>query len=60
MQRMYGLQRLLGQLLQLQGRAVVRVVPRMQRVRGMPGLRGMQCKLPERMLGLYFLQHKLQ
>jgi hypothetical protein len=59
-QRLFGLQRMLGQLLQLQGRAVVRVVPWVQRLRGLRRLRGMQRQLPKRMLWLYILQHQLQ
>jgi hypothetical protein len=59
-QRLFGLQRMLGQLLQLQGRAVVRVVPRVQRLRGLRRLRRLQRQLPKCMLGLHFLQHQLQ
>ena len=59
-QRLFGLQRMLGQLLQLQGRAVVRVVPRVQRLRGLRRLRRLQRQLPKCLLGLYLLQYQLQ
>jgi hypothetical protein len=59
-QRLLRMQRLLGQLLQLQGGPVVCLMPRVHRLRRLPRLRWMLRELPECMLGLHLLQHQLQ
>ena len=59
-QRLFGLQRMLGQLLQLQRGTVVCLVPWVQRMRRMSRLWWMHRQLPKCLLGLYLLQYQLQ
>jgi len=59
-QRLFWLQRMLGQLLQLQRGTVVCFVPWMQWMRRMSRLWWMHRQLPKCLLGLYILQYQLQ
>ena len=59
-QRLFWLQRMLGQLLQLQRGTVVCFVPWMQWMRRMSWLWWMHRQLPKCLLGLYILQYQLQ
>lgn len=54
------MQRLLWQLLQLQGRTVVCLLPRVHRLRGLSWLRWMLRQLPKCLFRMHFLQHQLQ